>query len=116
MPSPFTKIIKGEKPADIVHQDNLVTAFNNERPAAPVHVLVVPNREIPTVNDLRRADVELLGHMILTAREIARNMGVDKSGYRLVINCNDDGGQEVDHLHLHVIGGKKLGSYVNPNE
>lgn len=111
MTSTFTKIIQGEKKADIVHQDGLVTAFQNERPQAPVHILIVPNREIPTANDLQQ-DNELLGHMILTAQKIARQKGIDRSGYRLVINCNDDGGQEVDHLHLHLIGGKKLGNYV----
>jgi histidine triad (HIT) family protein len=112
MSNPFTEIIRGERPASLVHQDGLVTAFRNERPKAPVHILIVPNREIATANDLQKDDVELIGHMVLTAREIARTEGIDRSGYRLVLNCNDDGGQEVYHLHLHLIGGEKLGSYV----
>lgn len=107
MSSTFTKIVRGEKAADIVLQDGQVTAFHNARPAAPVHILIVPNREIPTVNDLQPTDTELIGHMVLTARSIAREKGIDRSGYRLVINCNDDGGQEVEHLHLPSHRGKK---------
>ncbi|RJR38351.1 MAG: histidine triad nucleotide-binding protein [Desulfobacteraceae bacterium] len=112
MSSPFSQIVKGEKPADIVHQDEMITAFHNEKPAAPVHILIVPNEEIPTINDLKQSNTALLGHMILTAKDIAHKIGIDGSGYRLVINCNDDGGQEVFHLHLHLIGGARLGSYV----
>jgi histidine triad (HIT) family protein len=85
----FSKIIRGEVPADIVYQD-----------------------EIATVNDLGEEDEALAGHMLLTARRLAREAGVDESGYRLIINCNRDGGQEVDHLHLHLMGGRPMGPMV----
>lgn len=108
----FSKIIRGEMPADIVYQDDRVTCFRDINPAAPVHILIVPNREIPTVNDLGEEDETLAGYMLLTARRLAREAGIDESGYRLIINCNRDGGQEVDHLHLHLMGGRPMGPMV----
>jgi histidine triad (HIT) family protein len=108
----FSKIIRGEVPADIVYQDDRVTCFRDINPAAPVHILIVPNKEIATVNDLGEEDEALAGHMLLTARRLAREAGVDESGYRLIINCNRDGGQEVDHLHLHLMGGRPMGPMV----
>lgn len=108
----FAKIISGELPAEIVHRDELVTCFRDIHPVAPTHVLIVPNREIPTVNDLGEDDARLAGHMILTARRLAEEEGVAQSGYRLIMNCNRDGGQEVFHLHLHLIGGRRLGPMV----
>ena len=91
----FSKIINGEVPADIVYQDELVTGFRDINPAAPVHVLIIPNKEIPTVNDLTEEDQLLAGHMLLVAKRIADQEGVAENGYRLLINCNRDGGQEV---------------------
>ncbi|MCY4220604.1 MAG: histidine triad nucleotide-binding protein [Thiotrichales bacterium] len=108
----FSKIIAGELPADIVHRDERVTAFRDINPAAPTHILIIPNREIPTANDLADEDEALAGHMLLVARDLAKREGIDESGYRLIINCNRDGNQEVFHLHLHLIGGRPLGGMV----
>ncbi len=108
----FSKIISGEMPADIVYQDERVTCFRDINPAAPVHVLIVPNKEIATVNDLQEDDETLAGHMLLVAKKIAQQEGVAESGYRLIINCNRDGGQEVYHLHMHLMGGRPVGPMV----
>ncbi|MFW5772462.1 MAG: histidine triad nucleotide-binding protein [Phototrophicaceae bacterium] len=105
----FSKIIKGEIPADIVHQDDKVTAFKDINPQAPVHILIVPNQEIATVDDVTEADTETLGHMFIVARQIARDQGIAETGYRIIVNCRDDGGQEVYHLHMHLLGGRSLG-------
>jgi histidine triad (HIT) family protein len=105
----FSKIIAGEIPADIVYQDELVTAFRDINPQAPTHILIVPNKEIPTVNDLSAADEQTVGRMLLVAKKLAAEEGIAKDGYRLLINCNDHGGQEVYHLHLHLVGGRPLG-------
>jgi histidine triad (HIT) family protein len=112
MPTLFAKIIRGEIPADKVYQDDRVTAFRDIRPAAPVHVLIVPTKVIPTVDDLTEEDEALVGHMVLVAKEIARKEGIARSGYRLIVNCNEDAGQEVFHLHLHLIGGRRLGPMI----
>ena len=113
MSTVFAKIIAGELPADIVHQDDRVTCFRDINPAAPTHILIVPNREIPTVNDLEDADEALAGHMLLTARRLAEREGIAESGYRLILNCNRDGNQEVFHLHMHLLGGRPLGRMVD---
>ncbi len=105
----FAKIISGEVPADIVYQDDRVTAFRDINPAAPVHVLIVPGRIIATINDLSETDEALVGHMVTVAKKIAADEGVAESGYRLILNCNLDAGQEVPHLHMHLLGGKALG-------
>ena len=105
----FTKIIQKEIPADIVYQDDHVTAFRDINPQAPVHILIVPNREIPTVNDIEAGDEILVGKMFTAAKKIAADEGVAENGYRLLINCNRDGGQEVFHLHMHLFGGRPLG-------
>ena len=108
----FSRIISGELPADIVYQDELVTAFRDINPAAPTHILIVPKKEVPTVNDLGDEDVALAGHMVLTARHLARQEGIAESGYRLILNCNEHGNQEVFHLHMHLIGGRPLGPMI----
>jgi histidine triad (HIT) family protein len=105
----FSKIIAREIPSDIVYQDNLVTAFKDIQPVAPVHILIVPNVEIPTVNDVTPDQEQMLGHMFIVAKQIAREQGIAESGYRLIVNCKDDAGQEVYHLHIHLVGGRKLG-------
>lgn len=110
----FEKIIAGEIPADIVYRDDDIVAFRDINPAAPVHVLIVPVKPIPTVDDAGTEDAELLGRMIIAARDIARAEGVDNDGYRLIINCRGHGGQEVFHLHLHLIAGRPLGRMVAP--
>jgi histidine triad (HIT) family protein len=112
MPTLFEKIIAGELPATVLYRDSRVIAFADIRPAAPVHILVVPHKPIPTTDDIEDADESLIGHMVIVARDIARQQGIAKSGYRLIINCNPDSGQEVYHLHLHLLGGKPLGPLV----
>lgn len=105
----FSKIIAREIPAEIVYQDGQVTAFKDIHPIAPVHILIVPNKEIATVNDVTPDDEQMLGHLFTAAKEIARQMGIAESGYRLLVNCKGDAGQEVFHLHMHLLGGRKLG-------
>lgn len=105
----FKKIIDKEIPADVVHEDDDVLAFRDINPQAPTHVLIIPKKEIPTVDDVTDADVTVLGKLMLIAAKIAREEGIAESGYRLMVNCRDDGGQEVYHLHLHLLGGRPLG-------
>lgn len=104
----FAKIIRGEIPADIVHDDDRVLAFRDVSPQAPTHILVIPKKAIPTANDIAEEDDGLIGHMVHVAAQIARTEGIAQDGYRLVINCNQNGGQAVYHLHLHLLGGRKL--------
>jgi histidine triad (HIT) family protein len=112
MPTLFEKIIAGDIPATVVYRDSRVVAFLDIRPAAPVHILIVPNKVIPTVNDIADEDESLIGHMVIVARDLAREKGIAENGYRLIINCNAHGGQEVYHLHLHLIGGRPLGPMI----
>jgi histidine triad (HIT) family protein len=112
----FSRIVSGELPADIVYQDDLVTAFRDISPAAPTHILIVPNQAIATVNDLTEADEQLAGRLLLAAQKVAAQEGIAESGYRLIINCNRHGGQEVYHLHLHLIGGRPLGPMLPRNQ
>jgi histidine triad (HIT) family protein len=112
MPTLFEKIIGGELPADFVFRDDRVVAFRDIHPAAPVHVLIVPRKPIATTNDIADEDESLIGHMVIVARDLARELGIAESGYRLIVNCNRDSGQEVYHLHVHLIGGKPLGSLL----
>lgn len=109
MPTIFSRIVKGQSPADIVYQDEQVTAFRDIRPLAPVHILIVPNKEIPTVNDITADDEQLIGHMFVVAKQVAASEGVAESGYRLLVNTNRDANQEVFHLHLHLFAGRPLG-------
>ena len=105
----FSKIISGEIPADVVYQDELVTAFRDINPQAPTHILIVPNKEIATVNDLEEEDEQVAGRLLLVAKKLAAQEGIAEDGYRLMINCNKHGGQEVFHIHLHLLGGRPLG-------
>jgi histidine triad (HIT) family protein len=104
----FSKIIRREIPADIVYEDEFVLAFRDIHPQAPVHVLFVPKKPVPTLNDLQPEDVELAGRLLLAAAAYARKEGFADKGYRTVINCNGDGGQTVFHLHLHVLAGRQM--------
>ena len=104
----FTRIINRELPADFVYEDDDIVAFRDINPQAPTHVLVVPRLEIPTVNDIEPGQAELIGRMVLVAQRIAAEEGIAEDGYRLVVNCNRHGCQEVFHLHLHLIGGRQL--------
>ncbi len=108
----FSKIIRKEIPSDIVYQDDDVTAFRDISPQAPTHILIIPNKIIPTVNDVTPEDQLVLGKLFVIAAKIAKAEGIDESGYRLIINCNRDGGQEVFHLHMHILGGKQIGKLV----
>ena len=108
MPTLFERIVGGELPADIVYRDEEITAFRDIHPRAPVHILIVPNRPIPTANDIADGDAPLVGRLFIVARDLARKLGIAENGYRLIINCNAHGGQEVYHLHLHVLGGRRL--------
>ncbi|ADU68810.1 YcfF/hinT protein: a purine nucleoside phosphoramidase [Pantoea sp. AS-PWVM4] len=105
----FSKIIRREIPADVVYQDELVTAFRDIAPKAPTHILIIPNVLIPTANDVQAAHEQALGRMITVAAKIARDEGIAEDGYRLIMNCNRHGGQEVYHIHMHLVGGKPLG-------
>jgi histidine triad (HIT) family protein len=105
----FSRIVRGEIPADIVYQDELVTAFRDIAPQAPTHILIVPNRVIPTAADVGTEDEAVVGRMVHAAAQIAAAEGIADDGYRLMINCRDHGGQEVYHLHLHLLGGRPLG-------
>ncbi len=104
----FSRIIRRELPADIVYQDELATAFRDIHPQAPVHVLIVPNKVIATVDDVEEADERMLGHLFVVARKVAAQEGLEQ-GYRLIVNCKDHGHQEVFHLHVHLLGGRPLG-------
>lgn len=101
----FTKIMDGEIPGDFVHQDDEIVALRDINPAAPVHILVIPRKPIPSLADLQESDVELVGRLMLRVRKIAEQEGLDE-GYRVVINTGEAGGQTVPHLHIHLLGGK----------
>ena len=113
MPTIFSRIVNKEIPANIVYQDDLVTAFRDTNPQAPVHILIVPNKEIATVNDLTEADEQIAGRMLLVAKKLAEQEGIAAKGYRILINCNQHGGQEVFHLHMHLMGGRPMGPMVS---
>jgi histidine triad (HIT) family protein len=104
----FAKIIAREMPADIVYEDDRAVAFRDIQPKAPVHILVVPRKEIPRVAEAGAADEPLIGHLFSVAAELARREGIDRSGYRLVINNGPDAGESVPHLHLHLLGGRPM--------
>lgn len=108
----FAKIARGEIPADIVYQDELVTAFRDIRPLTPTHVLIIPNKVIPTLADATADDEPVLGRMLRVAADIAAAEGIAENGYRVMINCREHGGQEVYHLHLHLMGGRPLGTML----
>ncbi len=105
----FEKIAARQIPADIVFEDELVVAFRDIKPQAPVHVLLVPRMAIPRVAEAGAGDHAVLGHLLLKAAEVARRLGLERTGYRLVINNGPDGGESVPHLHVHLLGGRALG-------
>jgi len=104
----FTKIIQREIPADIVFENDRAIAFRDINPQAPVHILIVPKKPIPTVNDIADEDSALVGELFRIAARLAKEEGIDANGYRTVFNCNTHGGQEVYHLHLHLLGGRQM--------
>lgn len=105
----FTKIINREIPADIVYEDEHTLAFKDINPQAPFHVLIIPKKPIATINDIQTDDTHLIGQLHLVAAKLAKQEGFAESGYRVVMNCNDDGGQTVYHIHLHMLAGKEMG-------
>ncbi|WP_221420215.1 histidine triad nucleotide-binding protein [Fulvivirga sp. M361] len=118
--SPFEKIWDGELPAEVVYKDEEIIAFVPLRRQTPVHYLIVPKKRIATINDLKDDDALLVGKMFLVARDLAKQYGIAETGYRLAINTNEDAGQSVFHLHLHLLGGMKTGpmvdqTYKDPN-
>jgi len=104
----FSKIIKREVPADIVYEDIDLLAFHDMSPQAPVHIIIIPKKEIDTLNNLCKEDEIIVGKMVLLAKNLAKEFKINLSGYRTVFNCNEDGGQTVYHIHLHLLGGRKL--------
>ena len=104
----FCRLLAGDGEAEFVYRDEEVSAFWDRRPAAPVHILIVPNKHISSLNEAEEEDERLLGKLILTAKKLAKELEVEQSGYRLVINAGPDGGQTVFHLHVHLLAGKRL--------
>ena len=105
----FCKIIDGKIPSKKIYEDDQVFAFHDINPQAPVHILIIPKQKaIATLNDASAEDQALLGHMMLTAAKLAKQEGIDEAGYRLIMNCNAEGGQTVYHLHLHLVGGRQM--------
>ena len=104
----FEKICDKEIPADIVYEDDQVLAFRDSNPKAPTHVLVIPRKPIPRINEAQPEDQPLLGHLLLKAAEVARSLGLGEGGYRLVLNNGTDAGETVPHLHCHILGGRKM--------
>jgi histidine triad (HIT) family protein len=104
----FCKIVSGAIKADIVYEDNEVIAFNDIKPQAPVHILIIPKRHISRLSDLESADADVFGKLAIAANVIARKKMVVETGFRLVANCNKDAGQEVFHIHMHLLGGRKF--------
>lgn len=110
----FTKIINKEISADIVYEDTEILAFKDIRPLAPVHVLIIPKKEIPSINDLDDADQALIGKMFLVARNIAKDLNISEKGYKLLFRVGEHGGQGIEHIHLHLIGGARLHEDIRP--
>ena len=104
----FCSIAEGKIPAKIVYSDDQVLAFQDIHPAAPTHILIIPRKHIESVNTLQADDAALVGHMVVTAGMLAKQEGIEHSGYRLVINTGPDAGQTVFHIHLHILGGRKM--------
>lgn len=104
----FCKISRGDIPANIVYEDDDVLAFNDIDPKAPCHQLIIPRKHIATINEIDTGDQALIGKLVLTARSLAKQQGFAEGGYRLVMNCNADGGQAVYHIHLHLLGKRQM--------
>ena len=109
----FSKIIQKEIPSEIVYQDETVTAFRDINAQAPTHILIIPNKIIPTVNEVIPEDEAVLGKLFTVAAKLAKEENIDKDGYRLIINCNEHAGQEIFHLHMHLLGGRALGPMLS---
>ena len=108
----FCKIVKGEVPSTKVYEDEEILAFKDINPVAPVHILVIPKKHIASLNEVETQDQMLIGKIFTTIKKIAKEQGIAENGYRVIANCGEDGGQEVKHLHFHILGGKKLGTKI----
>ena len=108
----FCKIVKGEIPSTKVYEDEEILAFNDINPVAPVHILVIPKKHIVSLNEIEPEDQMLIGKIFTVIKKIAKEQGFAENGYRVIANCGEDGGQEVKHLHFHILGGKKLGTKI----
>ncbi|MCL0058087.1 histidine triad nucleotide-binding protein [Dehalococcoidia bacterium] len=106
----FCQIISGEIPGEMLHQDDEIVAFRDVNPQAPIHILIVPRKHVASLSELKDKDLPILGKMAGVARQLAEVEGVSERGYRLVINCGPEGGQVVPHLHMHLLGGRRLSS------
>ncbi len=110
----FDKLIAGEIPAKKVYEDDYVFAFYDIHPIAPVHILIIPKKHIESVNDVEEADIETMGHLFLAAKQIAKELGIAEKGYKLLVRTGRDGGQEVSHIHMHLLGGARLREDIGP--
>ena len=108
----FCKIIKGEIPSNKVYEDEEILAFKDINPAAPIHILVIPKKHIASLVDMKEGDEILISKIYTVINKIAQDIGIDKKGFRVIVNCGEDGGQEVAHLHFHLLAGKKLGEKI----
>ncbi len=104
----FCKIVNNEIPCDKLFEDDKVIAFRDINPEAPFHAIIVPKKHIVSLNEIKDEDLEILSHILIVVKQIAKEAGISENGYRLVNNCGSDGGQTVPHLHFHLLGGKKL--------
>ncbi|GHF92874.1 purine nucleoside phosphoramidase [Thalassotalea marina] len=109
----FSKIIRQEIPTELLYQDELVTAFRDISPQANTHILIIPNKLIPTVNDIEADDELAMGRLFTVAKTLAAQEGIAEDGFRLIMNCNRHGGQEVYHIHMHLVGGEPLGKMLS---
>lgn len=105
----FCKIVKGDIPCDKVYEDDKVIAFNDINPASPIHVLIIPKEHITSVNDVNEGNQHIISHIFITIGKIAKELNIDSEGYRVVTNIGKKGGQTVEHLHFHILGGRNLG-------
>ncbi len=110
----FSKIIRKEIPADILYEDEVAIAFKDVHPIAPVHILIIPKKPIVSISTMEDEDASLVGHMFLVARDLAKNLNISDKGYKLLIRVGRDGGQEIGHLHLHLVGGARLSEDIHP--
>ena len=108
----FCKIIKGEIPSEKVYEDEQIVAFKDIAPAAPIHVLVIPKKHIATLLDIKEEDTALMGDMMQAVKKVAKKLGIEEIGFRLIVNCGKDSGQEVMHIHFHILAGMKMGPKI----
>lgn len=108
----FCKIVNKEIPTELIYEDEEIIAFNDINPQAPIHILVIPKKHISSLVDLNEEDENLIGKIFGVINKIAKKEGIDKNGFRVIMNCGEDAGQEVKHLHFHILAGKKLGTKI----